>query len=217
MPTIFAPFTSFVISAINTTANGSSPLLAGKTFSTLAISSLLTSLASEFLETLPLVGMATSGLQRIQAFLLASPHDDQRNAGGVPFENTDQGLGTSNSVELQDLTSGRSGDTIVVDKICVRPAPDASVALQDISLRTAKGSLTMVIGVVGSGKSTLLNALAGELTFESGPIHVFSKRMAYCAQTPWLQNATVRQIICGPSEGDEDREWYRTVVHGCAF
>lgn len=117
-----------------------------------------------------------SGLQRIQAFLLASPHDDQRNAGGLSFENTDHGLETSNSEELQDLTSGRSAGAIVVDKICVRPATDAPVALQGISLRGSKGSLTMVISVVGSGKSTLLKALAGELAFESGCIQVFSKR-----------------------------------------
>jgi ATP-binding cassette subfamily C (CFTR/MRP) protein 1 len=121
-------------------------------------------------------------------------------------------------MELQNLgfTSARNG--IKVEDISVRPAPEAPMALQNIGFQAPKGSLTMVIGVVGSGKSTLLKALAGELKIEGGYIEVASKYMAYCAQTPWLQNATVRQIICGPTEEvTEDRGWYDTVAHGCAF
>jgi ATP-binding cassette subfamily C (CFTR/MRP) protein 1 len=208
VPTIFGPFASFVLSAII-----SGPLSAGDTFSSLAIISLLTSPASEFLENLPMVGMATSGLQRIQAFLLAPTHDDQRTSGHAPVV-----IEAEHSIELQDLAGSRSKDDIIVDRVSVRPATDTPMALQDINFRALRGSLTMIIGVVGSGKSTLLKTLAGELAFEGGSIRVGSKQMAYCAQTPWLQNATVRQIICGPSEEVvKDSEWYNTVVQACAF
>jgi ABC-type bacteriocin/lantibiotic exporter with double-glycine peptidase domain len=74
----------------------------------------------------------------------------------------------------------------------------------------------MLVGTVGSGKSTLLKSLLGELRFESGGISVATKNMAYCSQSPWLPNATVREIVCG-IPGHEDLEWYRTVLHACAF
>jgi ATP-binding cassette subfamily C (CFTR/MRP) protein 1 len=218
VPTIFGPFASFVIFAITSKANGSGPLSAGNTFSSLAIISLLTSPASEFLQSLPQVGMATSGLQRIQAYLLASPHDDRRNSAQTSSEVPNLLVRADTLMELQNLPSSRPNEGIVVNKISVRPAADAQLALQDISFEAPRGSLTMIVGVVGSGKSTLLKTLVGELKFEGGSIRVASKRMAYCAQTPWLQNATVRQIICGPSEDViEDREWYTAVVHACAF
>jgi ATP-binding cassette, subfamily C (CFTR/MRP), member 1 len=215
---VFGPFVTFVIFAINSTANGSSPLSEGKTFSSLAIVSLLTSPASQFLESLPLVGMATSGLQRIEAFLRASSHDDQRTSVYTASENSFPDRETRNAVELQNFGSINARNGIMVEGISVRPSPEAPVVLQDISFRAPKESLTMVIGVVGSGKSTLLKALAGELTIEGGCIEVASKYMAYCAQTPWLQNATVRQIICGPTEeANEHRGWYDTVAHACVF
>jgi ABC-type bacteriocin/lantibiotic exporter with double-glycine peptidase domain len=121
-------------------------------------------------------------------------------------------------MELEMLRSSSAENGVKVEGISVRPSPKAPVALQDVSFRAPKGSLTMVIGVVGSGKSTLLRALIGELTIEGGSIEVPSKSMAYCAQTPWLQNTTVRQIIRGPTEEtNEDPAWYNTVAHACAF
>jgi ATP-binding cassette subfamily C (CFTR/MRP) protein 1 len=213
IPTIFGPLATFVLFAVS---SNSGSLTASKTFSSLAIISLLTTPASEFLQNLPLVAMATSGLQRIQAFLLASPHIDGRlhnTEAGNPLEvPINEG-----SFELQDLANVASSDAIVVDKLCVRPGANAPVALHDISFRAPKGSLTMIIGMVGSGKSTLLKSLAGELKYESGSVQMSSTRTAYCAQTPWLQNATIRQIICGPVPCDEDETWYQTVIHSCAL
>ena len=76
----------------------------------------------------------------------------------------------------------------------------------------------MVVGVVGSGKSTLLKALVGELPCDSGSISAQSQDSAYCSQTPWLQNASVRKIICGPTENAGiDEDWYKSVIHACAL
>ncbi|KAJ3061801.1 Multidrug resistance-associated protein 1 [Podochytrium sp. JEL0797] len=66
--------------------------------------------------------------------------------------------------------------------------------LKNISLRIPKGSLTAIVGSVGSGKSSLLNALIGEMRKVSGTV-AFSDEMAYAAQTPWIQNATVRDNV----------------------
>ena len=76
----------------------------------------------------------------------------------------------------------------------------------------------MVTGLVGSGKSTLLKAILGELPCDSGHIRVASKRMAYCGQSTWLQNASVRQIVGGVfDETSIDQEWYAAVMHACAL
>jgi ATP-binding cassette, subfamily C (CFTR/MRP), member 1 len=162
--------------------------------------------------------MATSGLQRIQAFLHASPHNDQRESDCTISGSSFNGQEMNSALELQNFRSTTAINGINVEGISVRPSPEAPVALHDISFRAPRGSLTMVIGVVGSGKSTLLKALGSELPIEGGRIEIASKYMAYCAQTSWLQNATVRQIICGPTEeASVDQGWYDTVAHACAF
>jgi len=193
---------TFSIFAINAAVRHSNGLTVGDTFSALALISLLTSPASSFLETLPIVGMSTGCLDRIQAFLLSNPHDDQR------VLKEDSGA-DSNSNEDK---------SIIVHSATVRPSPEAPPALHDIIFKASKGSLNIIVGVVGSGKSTLLKAIVGELRIDSGSIIVASKHAAYCAQTPWLQNATVRQIVCGPFEEElQDEEWYNTVIRACAF
>ncbi|KAI0636054.1 P-loop containing nucleoside triphosphate hydrolase protein [Trametes polyzona] len=81
------------------------------------------------------------------------------------------------------------------------------------------GKLTVVSGPTGSGKSALLVALLGEMHCTSGRV-ILNKaghQVAYCAQNPWLEHATIRDnIIFGAGYGyDEDR--YRAVVDACAL
>jgi len=61
-------------------------------------------------------------------------------------------------------------------------------------LTIAPGELLAVVGTVGSGKSTLLSALLGNLNLLGGEVAV-GGRVAYCAQQPWIQNATIRDNI----------------------
>lgn len=161
--------------------------------------------------------MSTGCLERIQAFLLAQPHEDERLSCN---ETSDLGSSmVSDSIELQEANFRTSGlsHVIIADNITVRPSIEAPPALRDVTFKAPKGSLTMIIGVVGSGKSTLLKSIVGELRLDKGSITTKSRQAAYCAQTPWLQNATVRQIVCGPTKSHEDQEWYNTVIKACAF
>ena len=72
----------------------------------------------------------------------------------------------------------------------------------------------MVVGPVGSGKSTLLKALIGETYSLSGDLRLSVSRVAFCDQTPWLTNGTIRSNIVGES-GVYDEAWYDTVIHAC--
>lgn len=87
--------------------------------------------------------------------------------------------------------------------------------LSEIDLMIPQGSLTMVVGRVGCGKSSLLKAIIGELEPQKGSITAISSTMAYCDQTPWLQNVSVRDNIVVQTHVDE--EWLRTVIRACAM
>lgn len=78
--------------------------------------------------------------------------------------------------------------------------------LKDINLSIPKGSLTAIVGEIGSGKSSLLQGLMGEMRRTEGKV-TFSGSTALCAQTPWIQNATVRENIVFGQPWDEERYW----------
>ena len=58
--------------------------------------------------------------------------------------------------------------------------------LQDINFSVPLSKLTILVGPVASGKSTLLKALLGEVLSSKGFVHVSSREIAWCEQTPWL-------------------------------
>jgi len=68
---------------------------------------------------------------------------------------------------------------------------------------------------VGSGKSVLLNGIMGETIKMSGSIQIASRRMAFCNQTPWLLNSTLKTNILGIAQ--YQKEWYDTVLRACGL
>jgi ATP-binding cassette subfamily C (CFTR/MRP) protein 1 len=80
------------------------------------------------------------------------------------------------------------------------------------------GSLVAIIGPVGSGKSTFLKGLANETSVLDGDAFIKYPDLAFCEQTPWLTNSTIRENIVGENKCLAfDAEWYRTVVSACAL
>ena len=78
--------------------------------------------------------------------------------------------------------------------------------VKDVDLSIPRGSLTAIVGPIGSGKSSLLQGLMGEMRRTEGKVS-FSGPTALCAQTPWIQNATVRENILFGQPWDEERYW----------
>jgi len=60
-----------------------------------------------------------------------------------------------------------------------------------------------------------LNAILGECSSSGGFVHMHSDSVAYCHQTPWILNTTIRNNIIGQS--NFDLEWYQKVVAACAL
>jgi ATP-binding cassette subfamily C (CFTR/MRP) protein 1 len=71
------------------------------------------------------------------------------------------------------------------------PALHEPFALRSMTLKIPRGQLSAIAGPVGSGKSSLLLALIGEMKQTRGDRPVFGGSVGYCAQTAWIQNASV--------------------------
>ncbi|PYI36068.1 P-loop containing nucleoside triphosphate hydrolase protein [Aspergillus indologenus CBS 114.80] len=107
--------------------------------------------------------------------------------------------------------------------------------LRNLDLAFPKQALSIVSGRTGSGKSLLLASILGEGDLLQGTVHVpvpppiedrFDERatsaswiidsaIAYVAQIPWIENATIKDNILFGLPYDEAR--YRKTISACAL
>ncbi|BFZ53859.1 Transporter of the ATP-binding cassette (ABC) [Savitreella phatthalungensis] len=106
-----------------------------------------------------------------------------------------------------------------------------SFQVRDLSIDFPVGTLSIVCGPTGSGKTSLLLALLGEMTLVKGSAFLPGARnredsdvwpgselidcVAYCAQTAWLLNDTIKNNILFSTDYEESR--YRAVLTACAL
>lgn len=91
----------------------------------------------------------------------------------------------------------------------------ASITVSHIWADTNSKTTFKVVGPVGSGKSTLLKGLLGEVPHTHGSINLPSRSIAFCDQTPWIANSTLKENITLFSGADED--YYESVLAACAL
>lgn len=92
-------------------------------------------------------------------------------------------------------------------------------------LRIPRGKTTIVAGDVGSGKSAFLLAILGELHVAEGDIKINEDTLSqigkettllsYAAQSPWLQDTSIRENILFGEDFDEER--YNETIYACAL
>ena len=93
---------------------------------------------------------------------------------------------------------------------------DRQFSLSDLSVECTPGGLTVISGPVGSGKTSFLLGLLGEMRLQQGEIFLPRHQgVAYVSQTPWLQNATIRDNVLFGSKYDKER--YDAVLEACAL
>ncbi|PYI00738.1 ABC transporter [Aspergillus sclerotiicarbonarius CBS 121057] len=191
---------------------GNALLDADGIFTSFALVQMVTLPANSILFTLPDFFSALAGFDRIQSYLLQPIQEDGRivlanEAGSTPkrdepvaFPSID--LDRASAISVEDLTVTYGNGS--------RPV------LQNITFSVGIGSIVMITGPTGSGKTILLRAIIGDLQPETGTALVTSRVMAYCAQSPWLGNGTIRDIIAGPPGSKvTDEDWYRRVIRAC--
>ena len=223
VPTIWSPTVSFIIFAVVDKVKGTNNLTAAKAFTALSIITLVTEPASKLLAAMPQIAAALRCFQRLQDYMLSESFEDTRRSGTQADEHPlpsstgsrEQGKSASSNITEHDSLSRNA---IEFKKATFLPTPKAeSAVLSDVSVTIKSESIAFVLGPIGSGKTTLLKAILGELPCASGSIHVSSKDMSFCSQTPWLLNTTVRKNICGLGDEAIDVEWYESVLHSCAL
>lgn len=203
---LFSPAVTLIAYAIQAQLRGAKSIDVNMAFTSLAIIEIVSSPANILLGVVPEAASVIASFDRIQQYLVSPDREDKRelldkryaNGGSVAGESLDR-----LAVNISDVT--------------IRPAPAADPVLKNISAALRKGNLVVVSGAVGTGKTTLAKALLGDLPPDSGVIQTAYGSIAYCSQTAWLINGTIRQAIRGPPGDDSglDDEWYRRVVHAC--
>ena len=212
-----------MIVALSTRDGRRVPLTTNKAFTSLSIMQLLSEPLSLVLISLNYFSAAIGCFGRIQKFLLMESKTDYRlqDSETPERQSIQRSDGPSESgIELQVLKKRESmslpgRNIITLEECSFGGSADGPPILKDISLSFERSSLTLVVGSVGSGKSTLLLALLAEVSSSKGFLRTTSLEAAYCQQTPWLTNTTIRENIIGQSLFDQI--WYGAVLHACAL
>ncbi|KPM44027.1 ABC transporter C family member 12 [Neonectria ditissima] len=207
--------------AIAAKLSGDEPFTASQAITALSILSVMMSPLSELVGNIPNSFSVFGCFKRIQEFLLLDERVDRRNVRGAlndgsPRPSKSRDSGGKEAIELSTL-NGANLDAAHVAIMDGDFSWGEKHVLQDINAsfpRQPNGSLTMVIGPVGSGKSSLLKAIIGELAASNGVVSLNSSEIAFCDQTSWVMNATIRQNIIAESR-DLGSAWFDTVVNAC--
>jgi ATP-binding cassette, subfamily C (CFTR/MRP), member 1 len=169
---------------------------------------LLTSPVSRLLAIMPRALGAMGSIERIQKFLLSNDFEDKRvviENGALPHGAVD----SETNGELLDST------IISVTNLIMKESKDNDIVVKPVTFTAYQGTTTMIVGPVGCGKTTLLKYLLGEISSSSAAVRVKTPFTAYCSQSPWLQNSSIRENIIGPLEYDE--VLYKKVITICAL
>ncbi|KAI0201172.1 P-loop containing nucleoside triphosphate hydrolase protein [Astrocystis sublimbata] len=204
IPEILARLLLFGAYAIAAHINDTDALSVSQAISSLALILLVSKPLSDILIAIPQGWSALGCFGRIQTFLNEIPN--QRPCLGEERERESPSISLElrkSDIYLQNASFGwsRSSQNLVAD-VTVR-------------ISTSEPGLTILTGPVGCGKSTLLKGILRETAFCTGHIETLRSRIAFCDQTPWLVNGTIRANIIAEAEYDE--LWYQSVVASCAL
>lgn len=181
-------------------------------FASLTIMSLIVGPLSLLMSAVPDLIGSFGCFERVQNFIDEADHTSHYD-GNENLAGRGSSAARGDFVELTTTSTQRDTRIIARHTNFAINAGDTPI-LKDINITIKPRSLTIVAGKVGSGKTMLLRSLLGELHTE-GFLQTPGAGAAYCAQTPWLTNSTIRRNILGQSPMME--EWYSTVVHASAL
>lgn len=102
--------------------------------------------------------------------------------------------------------------------------------MRDLNITFKPGKLNVIIGPTGAGKTSLLLGLLGEMDLLGGKVflpgiiprddlipdeHGLTESVAYCSQSAWLLNDTIRGNITFGSPFNQKR--YDDVIEACGL
>jgi ATP-binding cassette, subfamily C (CFTR/MRP), member 1 len=216
---VLAPVVTLIAYAVNAHLQGKDSLDPTTVFTSVAIINLIVTPSVMLLAVFPQVANLYGCATRIQKYLLEPSRDDKRILL-EPYSSVSYSSGNQHTRE-----NGVSGKptidkslAVIIEDVVLRPAAEADICLDRLNLQLNKGSLNVICGAVGAGKTTLARAILGDIIPDGGSISVSTNRIGYCAQKPWLINASIKTMICGPAgETEVDEQWYKTVIGACGL
>ncbi|KAL9610623.1 MAG: hypothetical protein Q9167_004697 [Letrouitia subvulpina] len=230
-PMMLSPVLAFAIYTASALTGGS----------TLDVSRLFTSLSTMVLLSQPLFSLfgsivnsraAIGCFDRIEQYLLSPSRRDYRQKALVHKQAIDedqedhsddehtallgrQANGDSNRAQVHVPAGVRSSNSeiLTLNHASFGWTDDESPVLKDIDWTVAPSTLNLLVGRSASGKSTLLKGILGETPIFKGVVRILSAKTAWCEQTPWLINGTIKKNITNFQSFDA--ELYKTVISCC--
>ncbi|KAK6075818.1 ABC transporter [Seiridium cupressi] len=215
-PAALAPIVTFALYVGISNAKNDNTLLASRAFTSLSLISLLTASALTFIQSIPSMIQCFACFERIQEYCRqpASPFAAQEHL--PTHSNLSREKKQIQLHQLEMASDSKSSSPLIsFSNQGFSWSNSGPAILKCLNLEIQPKRITVIVGPTGSGKSTLLQSIIGETVALGGqPKRNFSAA-AYCSQTPWLTNGTIRDNIIGASPLDE--VWYTSVLHACAL
>lgn len=206
------------------------PLTADVAFSSLLLFQLLRDPVAILQETITEFVRAYTSCARIQAFL-DEPETLKYKQLSKPGP-SDPTVGFRDAIFAYPTADDDSTETAAVGSDDSLEDGGHPFHLGQLDLSFPVGQLSLVAGPVGSGKSTLILSLLGETVLVQGKVFMpddhanrdacsvdprtgLTDTIAYCAQTPWLVGASIRDNITFGAPWNSSR--YEKVLDACAL
>ena len=208
---------AFAACAIVARLEGSSAFSVSQAIASLSLINLLLTPLRDLLFAIPDAFLSIECLDRVQNFLTQEPQNDKGMIGM-----TSSGLTTSTQssvplpIDPENASPRLRTAVLELDNVMFGTGPDQSKHIGRLTLRLSTPSLTMIVGPMGCGKSMLLKTLLGEIEPVEGDIFISDPDVAYCDQSPWIFNSSIKENIIGESHF-YDGEWYRLIINACCL
>lgn len=225
LPQIFSQILTFAAFAIVAKVQRSNTLSVSVAITSLSILTLLATPLAHLLYALPQGVAALGCFQRIQSFLLEEARQDNRifpsdsgpaEADTVSHIDGIELISTNNMHKDIRYTSASQDEPVVVSNGSFGWSEVNPSVIKNVQMFIPwSAQLTIIVGSVGCGKSTFLKAILGETSNISGTMSLKHRDIAFCDQSPWIINDSIRNNIIGESEFDY--AWYASVTRACAL
>ncbi|KAI6912716.1 multidrug resistance-like protein [Hortaea werneckii] len=222
---MFGPAAMFVAFSLVAFARKDAAVLANTAFTSLAILSLIGPPLATLIQTIPNLLSALACLGRVQDLLEASSmsRSTSSKVNGFTFEQTDRRCRRSTpghgheTFELENgnpfSTGGHPLAMVKAHAAGISWAQGGEPVLRNVNFQLQPSQLLVVSGPVGCGKSTLLRAMIGEACVVKGSLTAQSDSVAFCDQTAWLRQGSIKDNIVNDSE--YNHAWYESVIDAC--